>query len=83
MVCFRERYGVHLSNCVLRRYSLYLFLAKPNLAKKEYIICRKNKTSSTGSGYEELTKCVDAAANSIITNGNNTDDMNGKTQVMN
>ena len=74
---------VHLSNCIFGRYSLLMFLAKPYLAKKEYIICRKNKISSTGSGYEELTKCTtDAAANSIITHVNNTDDMYGKIQLM-
>ena len=38
--------------------------------------------SSTGSGYEELTKCTtDAAINSIITHVSNTDDMYGKIQV--
>ena len=78
------RYNAHLSNCTVLKYSLLLFLAKPYLAKKECIICRKNKTSSTGSGYEELTKCTtDAAANSIIGHVNNTDDLYGKTQLMN
>ena len=47
-------------------------------------MCRKNKTSSTGSGYQELTKCTtDVPANSIIAHVNNTDDMYGKTQLMN
>ena len=74
------RYNAHLPNHIFSRYSLLLFLAKPYLAKKECIICRKNKTSSTGSGYEELKKCTtDAAANSIITHVNNTDDLYGKT----
>ena len=42
----------------------------------------KYKISSTGSGYEELTKCTtDAATNSIITHVSNTDDMDGKIQV--
>ena len=77
------RYNAHLSNCTVLKYSLLLFLAKPYLAKKECIICRKNKTSSTGSGYKELTECTtDAAANSIITHVNNTDDLYGKTQLM-
>ena len=78
------RYNAHLSNHIFGRYSLLLFLAKPYLAKKECIICRKNKSSSTGSGYEELTKCTtDAAANSIIGHVNNTDDLYGKIQLMN
>ena len=73
------RYNAHLSNYIFGRYSLWLFLAKPYLPKKECIICWKNKTSSTGSGYEELTKCSnDAAANSIITHVNNTDYLYGK-----
>ena len=38
----------------------------------------------TGSGYEEFTKCTtDAAASSIITHVNNTDDAYAKTQLMN
>ena len=62
------RYDAYLSGYIFGRYSLLLLLAKPYPAKKEYIICRKNKTSSTGSGFEELTKCTtDDAANSIIT----------------
>ena len=80
-------YDAHLSNYIFGRLYhiiLLLFLAKPYLAKKERIICRKNKTSSTGSGYEEFTKCTtDAAANSIIADVNSTDDMYGKTQLMN
>ena len=67
------RYNAHLSNHIFGRYSLLQFLAKPHLGRKERIICRKNKTSLTGSGYKELTKCTtDAAANSIITHVNNT-----------
>ena len=78
------RYNTHLSSYIFGRYSLLLLLAKPYLAKKGCIICRKNKTSSTGRGYEELAKCTaDAAANSIITHVNNTDDLYGKTQLMN
>ena len=78
------RCNTHLSNHIFGRYSLLLFLGKPYLAKKECIICQKNKTSSTGSGYKELTECTtDAAANSIITHVNNTDDLYGKTQLMN
>ena len=82
---YSVRYDAHLSNYIFGRYSLLLFLAKPYLAKKkECIICRKNKTSSTGSRYDELTKCTaDAAANSIITHYNKTDDIYGKTQLMN
>ena len=77
------RYNAHLSNYIFGRYSLLLFLAKPYLAKKESIICLKNKTSSTGSGCEELTKCTtDAAANSIITHVNKTDNLYGKTQLI-
>ena len=72
MVCFRGKYGVHISNYLFGRYSLLLFLAKPYLAKKECIIC---KTSSAGSGYKESTKCTsDADANSIITQVNSTVD---------
>ena len=78
------RYDAHLSNYIFGRYSLLLFLGKPYLAKKECIICRKNKAWSKGSGYEELTKCTtDAAANSIIGHVNNTDDLYGKIQLMN
>ena len=62
---------------------IFTILAKPYLAKKECIICRKNKTSSKGSGYEEFTKCTtDAAASSIITHVNSTDDTYAKTQLM-
>ena len=75
------RYDAHLSNYIFGRlYYIILLL----FLEKECIICRKNKTSSTGSGYEEFTKCTtDAAANSIITHVNSTDDMYGKTQLMN
>ena len=76
------RYDAHLSNYIFGRYSLLLFLGKPYLAKKECIICRKNKAWSKGSGYEELTKCTtDAAANSVITHVNYTDDLYRKTQL--
>ena len=76
------RYDAHLSNYIFGGCSLLLFLGKPYLAKKERIICRKNKAWSKGSGYEELTKCTtDAAANSVITHVNYTDDLYRKTQL--
>ena len=75
-------YDAHLSNYIFGRCSLLLFLGKPYLAKKECIICRKNKAWSKGSGYEELTKCTtDAAANSVITHFYYIDDLYGKTQL--
>ena len=85
MVCFKGGYGVDLSNYIFDMHSLYTHTpAKPCLAIKECIICRKKKTSSTGIRYEEFTKCTtDAAANSIITHVGNTDDMFVKIQLMN
>jgi len=43
-----------------------------SLARKECIICRKTKTSKTGSGYETLIKCVTNASAIILLHHVNT-----------
>ena len=65
-----------LSNYIFDMHSLYTHTpAKPCLAIKEW---------TTGIRYKEFTKCTtDAAANSIITHVDNTDDMFVKIQLMN
>lgn len=44
------------------------------LAKKECVFCKRQRTATKGSGYENLVKCVtNAAAETILTFGMNCD----------
>ena len=53
------------------------------MQRKNALYVEKNRTSPTGSGYKEFTKCTTDAASSIITHVNNTDDAYAKAQLMN
>jgi len=72
--------------CITKVESLYIFvfLGSTILAKNECIICQRNKTAHTGTGYEELIKCVTIeAAVTLIDYARNSDDQYVKTQLMN
>lgn len=49
-------------------FVIFVFLAATSLAPMLCIICQRNKTSTNGSGYEELVKCITGSTAKAIFN---------------